>query len=110
MEGFMNYYCAPYLIFANEAAKQALGNDFIGEGKSISPCFLMNEFVELCGWGGNEFMKLTNEVKAVTPLVHKNGVYIIDGYITSEIPEDAGGLMDKYKKLQYYWRWNFKGE
>lgn len=110
MEGFMNYYCAPYLIFANEAAKQALGNDFIGEGKSISPCFLMNEFFELCGWGGNEFMKLTNEVKAVTPLVHKNGVYIIDGYITSEIPEEAGGLMDKYKKLQYYWRWNFKGE
>lgn len=107
-DGFLNYYSAPYLIFANEAAKQALGNDFTGSGKSMSPCFLMNEFFELSGWGGNEFMKLSNEVRTVTPLVHKNGLYIIDGNLTSDIPEDISGLMDKYKKLQYYWRWSYK--
>ena len=107
-EGFMNYYCAPYIIFANDAAKQALGNDFTGEGEAISPCFLMNEFFELSGWAGNEFMKLASEVRAVTPLVHKYGLYIIDGELTSDIPEEAYGLMDKYKKLQYYWRWNYK--
>ena len=68
----------------------------------------MNEFFELSGWAGNEFMKLASEVRAVTPLVHKYGLYIIDGELTSDIPEEAYGLMDKYKKLQYYWRWNYK--
>ena len=39
-----NYYCTPYLIHANEAARDALGFDFVGEGPKISPCFLMNLF------------------------------------------------------------------
>ena len=40
-EGFYNYFSTPYLIYANKAAKAALGQDFTGEGGDISPCFLM---------------------------------------------------------------------
>jgi phosphoglycerol transferase MdoB-like AlkP superfamily enzyme len=104
-EGFKNYYSTPYLIYANDAAKQALGNDFIGDGGDFSPCFLMNKLFELAGWGGNEFMKLSNEVRAVTPLMHKTGVYLADGELTSDISEE---LIGKFARLQYYWRWNFR--
>lgn len=41
-EGFMNYYRTRYLVWANDAAKDVLGNDFVGKGPDIAPCFLMN--------------------------------------------------------------------
>ena len=50
-EGFYNYYGTRYLIWANDAAKETLNNDFTGEGPDVSPCFLMNVLFEQCGWG-----------------------------------------------------------
>ena len=52
-EGFYNYYSTRYLIWANDAAKEALGEDFVGEGPDVSSCFLMNLLFDLCGWQGN---------------------------------------------------------
>ena len=105
-EGFRNYYSTPYLIYANDAAKQALDNDFRGDGGDFSPCFLMNKLFDLAGWGGNEYMKLSNEVRAVTPLIHRTGIYLVDGHLTSDLSQE---LLDKFVKLQYYWRWNLRG-
>lgn len=104
-EGFGNYYNTPYLIFANDAAKQALGNEFVGEGGDFSPCFLMNKLFELSGWSGNEYMKLSDEIRAETPLVHRTGIYLADGQLTSDVSKE---LLDKYQRLQYYWRWNIR--
>ena len=36
-EGFLNYYSTRYLIWANDAAKEVLDNDFSGEGPDIGP-------------------------------------------------------------------------
>src|SRR5699024_8352079 len=41
-EGFYNYSGTRYLIWANDAAREVLGNDFQGEGPDVSSCFLMN--------------------------------------------------------------------
>ena len=51
-EGFMNYYSTRYYIWANDAAKAVTGNDFVGEGEAISPCFLMNEVFGAVRLGG----------------------------------------------------------
>ena len=48
-EGFYNYYSTPYVIWANEAAKETADSDFTGQGDSISACFLMEQLFELCG-------------------------------------------------------------
>ena len=32
LEGFYNYYATPYIMYANDAAKQITGNQFVGEG------------------------------------------------------------------------------
>ena len=48
-EGFYNYYSTPYVIWANDAAKQVLGNDFVGDGPTIGTNFLMNLFFEQAG-------------------------------------------------------------
>ena len=41
MEGFSQYYATHYIIWANSAARERLGQSFQGNGKTVSPCFLM---------------------------------------------------------------------
>ena len=73
LEGFYQYYSTPYLIWANSAAKETLGQDFRGEGGDFSPCFLMPELFEQCGWTGPSFLQLSQQVREVTPLVSTTG-------------------------------------
>lgn len=107
-QSFFNYYETPYLIYANAAAKEALDNDFVGEGEDISPCFLMNEFFDNAGWGGNEFMKLSDEMKDITPLVHFSGLFLQDGVLTDTLSEEDTAFYNNYLKAQFYWRKNFR--
>lgn len=71
-DGFFNYYRSPYLIWGNEAAKNALGKEIVGKGPTISPNFLMNVLFEKLEYQGNQFYKLTNDVYKDTKIIHKN--------------------------------------
>lgn len=70
-EGFYNYYCTPYLIWANNAARALLGDRFQGDGGRIGPYFLMSRLFSLCGWEGPAWMKTLRELEAVTPFVNR---------------------------------------
>lgn len=107
-EGFHNYFSTPYVIWANDAAKEMLGNDFEGEGETISACFLMNEIFRLCSWEGNDFMKLNSALRAVTPIVNsKTGLFRYNGELTSYLHDNDGELWRDYKLAQYYLSHNF---
>lgn len=101
-EGFYSYYSTPYVIWANSAAKRALGNDFTGDGGDFSPCFLMTELFDLCGWEGSGFMGLSRELRAITPLVHERGLYWRDGRLTDALPAEDGAFLTKFLGAQYY--------
>lgn len=106
-DGFLNYYSTPYIIWANDAAKEALGNDFQGEGPTISPCFLMHQVFELCGWDGPAYMQATEEIYKTIPVVHTTRRYLYNGQLTNNLPEEQAELVSEYLNLQYYWRTNF---
>lgn len=106
-EGFYNYYNTPYIIWANEAAKNALNQEFIGEGPTISPCFLMSEFFELAGFKGNEFMQINTELKNTLPITHRLGRYKENGVITSVLSEESQKTLDNFINIEYYWSNNF---
>ena len=55
-EGYYNFTRTPYVIWANDAAKETLGSDFVGEGEDFSPCFLMMKLFDECGYTGDEYM------------------------------------------------------
>lgn len=105
VEGFYNYYSTPYLIWANRVAKETLGNNFTGDGGDISPCFLMTELFDRCGWVGPAFLQLARATRAVTPLAHAQGLFLVDGAMVEKtaLPQD---ILERY--LQYrraeYWR------
>lgn len=101
-EGFYDYYSTPYVIWANSAAKKALGNDFVGEGGDFSPCFLMTEVFDQCGWTGPGFMQLARQVREITPLVHVWDLYWKDGRLTDTLPQEEQAFLDKFLAAQYY--------
>lgn len=106
--GFYNYYETPYVIWGNDSAKKVLGNEFKGKGPSIGPYFLMNEFFKLAGYEGNEFMKLSNELKASMDIVHYTGRYYEAGKLTAKPSDASQQKLNDFSKVQYYWRKNFR--
>ncbi len=101
-EGFYSYYSTPYVIWANSAAKRALGHGFTGDGGDFSPCFLMTELFDLCTWEGPGFMGLSRELRSITPLVHERGLYWRDGGLTDALPAEDGAFLRNFLGAQYY--------
>lgn len=100
-------YTTEYLIWANDAAKRILNNNFMGEGPTISPCYLMNLVFDLCAWEGPAYMKAMSEVMEVMPVVSTNWSFIIDGNFYNGVPEDRMDIYNKFLFLQYYWQNRF---
>lgn len=102
-EGFYNYYSTRYLIWANDAAKETLNNDFTGEGPDVSPCFLMNVLFEQCGWGsGSAYMQLTGEVMEQIPVINTDGFYVENGQVTTALSDTAQELFSRLEIAQFY--------
>ncbi len=111
-EGFMNYYGTEYVIVANDAAKEIIGNDFTGKGPTTSPCFLMNVLFDELGWEGPAYMQYTDSVMAQLPALNDTGTIDSAGHF-SPYSTLAGYLIDvkdEYKYVQYYMSNNYKGE
>ena len=101
-DGLYDYYSAPYLIWANSAAKAALGREFVGEGGDFSPCFLMPELFDRCGWEGPGFMQLAREMREITPLLHERDLYLREGALTDTLGEAEQAFLTDYINAQYY--------
>jgi len=106
-EGFRRHYSTRYLIWANEAAKDVLGNDFVGEGPTISPCYLMNLAFQQMGWEGPAFMQSMEEMMEMFPVVTIHDCYVVDGVFTDAIPAERRELFEQFLYLQHYWRNEF---
>lgn len=106
-DGFYNYYNTPYVIWGNDSAKKILGNTLKGKGPDIGPYFLMNEFFKLAGYEGNEFMKLSNEMKEILDVIHSKARYKEAGILTARPSAQAEKKLQDFLQVQYYWRNNY---
>lgn len=101
LEGFYNYYATPYIMYANDSAKDLTGNRFVGEGTDIAPNYLMNELFEQLRYEGPSFMKITNSVRK-TISAHSGNLFIEDGEVVDELSDEDKEIWDEYKKYEYY--------
>ncbi len=107
-EGLKNYYQTEYLIWANSAAKKAVGSEFTGAAeKTISPCYLMNILFEQCGWGGPSYMKFMNECMEQMPIVSTNSVYSFDGDLVTTLSSKGKKKLLLLEQMNFYWSNNF---
>lgn len=102
LDGFYNYYATPYVIYANEAARELFGSDFAEPGGDFSPCFLMAKVFDECGWEGPGFMQLQREMREVSPLMSSNGWRMQNGQLTMELDGTAEDENERYLRAQYY--------
>ena len=102
LDGFYNYYATPYVIYANQAARDLLGNDFAEPGGDFSPCFLMAKVFDECGWEGPGLMQLQREMREVSPLMSSNGWRMQNGQLTMELDGAAEDENERYLRAQYY--------
>lgn len=106
-QGFFNYYSTRYLIWANDAAKVALGSEFRGEGPDLSPSFLMDRVFQLCGWEGPAYMQATRDLMEHVSVVNTDsGLFLEDGVLTGALSAENQTRYLNYQYLQYYWRRN----
>ena len=105
-DGCYNLYSTPYLIWANDAAKAFLAKDAKGDGGVISPCYLMNEVFDICGWKGNPWLQYQATIRESLPVIHRKHTAWIDGMITTELPEELSALRLLRNRVEFYWRHN----
>lgn len=102
-EGFYNYWSTSYFIWANDAAKDALGVELVGDGPDLSPCFLMNALFDQLGWEGSAYMQAVHGCWQELPVVHKSGTYLTaDGVLTPTLSPEQDAAARRFLQLQYY--------
>lgn len=101
-EGCWNLFTTPYLIWANDAAKEILGFDFTGEGRTISPAYLMAELFDCCGWAGPQWMQYQRSVRDDLPVMQRTIFFLVDGMLTRELPPEREALYREYLIAEYY--------
>ena len=110
-EGFYNYYATRYIIWANDAAKEALGRDLTGEGPTISPNYLMSVLFDLCGWDGPADMQAARALRDIVPVINTpTGLYMENGAVTDTLSEEGQEKVREYEGLQYYLKKHFRYE
>lgn len=107
-EGFYNYYATRYLLWANDAAKAALGNAFTGEGPDVSSCFLINLLFDQLGWTGDAWAQATADIWREIPVLTDVGRYVRNGELTAELDEAGQEVLQTYLGLQYYYSTHFQ--
>lgn len=103
-EGFMNYYSSNYLIWANNAAKLRLGNDFTGTGPTVSMNYLMNVLFDSMGWQGPPFMQFSSQCMDRLPVISANGYYCENGVFSSALSPDGQELLSDIDIVSYFER------
>ena len=108
-EGFRTRFETDYLIWANDAAKKLLGNDFVGEGPTVSPHYLMNLVFEQCGWDGPAYMQAMGDIMQTLPVVTSNEFLMAEGELLTkeELTEQQQEVFQQFLYLQHYWRNEF---
>ena len=104
-QGLKDNRGTPYIIWANDAAKTAVSNDFVGVAPVISPGYLMNILFNELGWSGPSFMQCTEQIRAHLPIIYTDGYYLEDGIYTDTLSPDGKILLNNYECLQFYLRY-----
>lgn len=106
VDGFLNYYETPYVIHANNSAKEMFNKSFVGKTSDISPIFLMNELFDYIDLKGNSYMQYMSELK--------NNVDVISNYFYKEngsyvLVSDSNykNIVNTYYDMNYYYGNNY---
>ncbi|MDO5712825.1 MAG: LTA synthase family protein [Tissierellia bacterium] len=101
VDGMINTYETPYIIWANPAAREVLGKEMVGEGPPLDPNFLMAEVFEQIGWKGPKYTGFIQDfIKDIT--VTKPSLWFEHGEYKKELSEDGKRKFKDLKDYEYF--------
>ncbi len=105
LESMYAKYAIPYVIWANDSAREFIkerGGEFkMGDGGEISSNYLASQMFECVDLGMPPFFEFVNEVKKNLNCV-KGNYYVGDNNMLDSIPKKYDDLLNEYEILQYY--------
>ncbi len=104
--GNFDLYTTPYFVWANEAAKEILGESFTGTGPTVSPGFLMSVLFDACGWEGPAWMQYQRQVRRSVPVINRQSYFLVDGQQSSTLSQEDDAVYREYCIVEYYMRRN----
>ncbi|MDY3118059.1 MAG: LTA synthase family protein [Peptoniphilus sp.] len=102
LQGQLNYYTTPYVIWANDAAKEKLAVDFAGEGPDLSPFLLMKYLFESMGWPYDPMMAVQHAYLKDTTVLHPPYIRMQGSYQLLEGNENLLEIVRQYRCMEYY--------
>lgn len=103
VEGMLNYYGTPYVIWANEAARQVITGEYPAEGGDFSNHFLMNKLFETVGWTQPPEIAFTSHVMGELPVIFRTWefAYWLDNKVTVKLPSEEQEWASKFAAYAY---------
>ena len=95
-EGLYNVYSTPYVIWANDKAKEVTGNSFVGEGPTIEPAFLMNFLFRQLGYEADEYNQFLTDFTQDITVIKPNLTLYKGEFKPTADPEVQERLKDFY--------------
>lgn len=102
-------YETPYVIWANDAAAEALDWERAVEsldlprGGEVSACFFGAALLELTGRGeATAWFAFLNDLRRQAPVIQREMVLLSDGTLTQEPPETLKASVAKWRQWSYY--------
>ena len=93
---------------ANDAAKEATGGDFTGDGGDVSACFLMDKVFEACGWGRSAYGQLVHETAKTVSVIHTGAHFsVVDGVLNHSLTGAGNEAVETLRRTAYYRKQNF---
>ena len=108
IDGFLNYYETPYIIHANNSAKEVFNKSFVGTGDTISPMFLMNELFDYCELSGNEYLQYMENMRGTIDVISDYYYKVDNNFINkNNVSKEIKDKIEEYKFVNYYYSKNF---
>ena len=108
-EETMQLYETPYVIWANDAAAQALDLEAavasldLPEDGRRSASFLGAAVLELTGrTGESPWFDFLNQLRRELPVVQKQAYQLADGTVTDQLTEEQAAKIAKWRQWSYY--------
>ena len=102
-------YETPYVIWANDAAAQALDWEAavasldLPEDGRLSASFLGAAVLELIGrTGESPWFDFLNQLRRELPVVQKQAYQLADGTVTDQLTEEQAAKIAKWRQWSYY--------
>ena len=102
-------YETPYVIWANDAAAQALDWEAavasldLPEDGRLSASFLGAAVLELTGrTGESPWFDFLNQLRRELPVVQKQAYQVADGTVTDQLTEEQAAKIAKWRQWSYY--------